>query len=472
MNDTDACAACHRAHTSFSAVGWKDGLGTEHASALLVGNAATMTEFCNACHGDMAPGASTNVASGIFDAGPSGGTGASVGAPAVPIAAGTFTDGSGVTPAYSDTPGAPPTLFAYQTTSTFGAPLNGGGFTRMPDPYVWQGETGTANTVTFVASSSSHHMDVNGPLWGSGSYVAETGGTTGMTCTDCHDPHGSSNYRLLKATVNGDTVGGYAADGTTPLPFVFSDEIGYPIPTSGIANPGGGIPTAGLPGGGWLKHQAGADQMAIYQPNYTDTNGTPVLHVPNQPLVDSPGTRAVSLSIWCSACHQDYNQSSASNVTSYDYKGFMPGNGSGPAAISGVYAAAGLGTKAYHRHAIDVTMAAGLGAGRALAEQVVGSPAWVPLENSPSGVQTSVDPTNGFIGCLTCHRAHGSAAEMSGWASAHLETAGSSTVYMPVRDNIAGVSPDKGAFGTLNNQSTSALLRADNRGVCERCHNK
>ena len=69
-NDTDACAGCHRAHTSFSTVGWNDG-HQPHASALLVGNAQTMTEFCYACHGDYAPGASTNVASGVFDAGPS-----------------------------------------------------------------------------------------------------------------------------------------------------------------------------------------------------------------------------------------------------------------------------------------------------------------------------------------------------------------------------------------------------------------
>ena len=37
-----------------------------------------MTEFCNACHGDTAPGASTNVASGIFDSGPSAAIGGSV----------------------------------------------------------------------------------------------------------------------------------------------------------------------------------------------------------------------------------------------------------------------------------------------------------------------------------------------------------------------------------------------------------
>ena len=77
IEDTDSCAGCHRAHTSFSAVTfrprvvpplWDD---ADNPSALLVGSAATMSEFCNACHGDSAPGASTNVIAGLFDGGPS-----------------------------------------------------------------------------------------------------------------------------------------------------------------------------------------------------------------------------------------------------------------------------------------------------------------------------------------------------------------------------------------------------------------
>ena len=47
------------------------------SSALLVGSATTMTEFCNACHGDLAPGASTNVVRGVFDSGPTGASSAS-----------------------------------------------------------------------------------------------------------------------------------------------------------------------------------------------------------------------------------------------------------------------------------------------------------------------------------------------------------------------------------------------------------
>ena len=458
VNDTDACAGCHRAHSSFSTVGWKDQLGTQHASALLVGNAQTMTEFCNACHGALAPGASTNVASGIFDSGPSAGN-----TVVAPASSGTVA----VNGTYPGDGGAVATQ--YNTDSTFGAPLNGGGFTRMPDPYAWQGETGPgAGTVTFVASTSAHRMDVVGPLWGSGNAVSSFGGSSGMTCTDCHDPHGSSNYRLLKAKPNPSNpaiVGGYAPDGETPNPFVFSDERGYPIPAVSITNPGGGVVTPGNPTGGWLKHQAGANQMALYRPNYTDTTGTPILHTVRPNPVTSVN-EAVSMSVWCASCHMNYNPSSAGVATNYNYDPYLPGSGTpGGAATSAI------GTQAYHRHAIDITMAAGLGAGRALAEQVVGAPAWVPLENAPTGASTSSDPTNGYIGCLTCHRAHGSSATMAGWSNAHL-VLGPTGYYMPVQDSVAGVDPNKGAFNNLNNQGTSDLLRANNRGVCERCHNK
>jgi hypothetical protein len=484
INDTDACAGCHRAHTSFSTVGWKDGLGTQHASALLVGNAATMTEFCDACHGDQAPGASTNVQSGIFDAGPSDGTGATsltpaVNSPTMGSVGHTYTNGANLLPSPpgpGNFPGDSASVVAqYLTASTFGAPLNGGGFDRMPDPYAWQGTanggTGAGGVITFVKSTSAHQMDVTGPLWGSGSAVSTFGGTQGLTCTDCHDPHGSSNYRLLKAKPNpaGPVVGGYASDGETPNAFVFSNEVGYPIPAAvfSTGNPGGGVAVPGYPNGGWLKHAAGAAQVAAYRPNYTKTSGSDLLHTEA-----SLTSTTQSMSVWCSACHMNYNQSSAGNAVNYNYNPWLPGNGN--AATPGNPAGA-LGAKDYHRHAVDQNMAAGYGSSRALAEQVVSSPQWVPLENPGFGDAT--DFSKGYIGCLTCHRAHGSSVSMSGWANAHLVNTPNSNspsgfTYIPVEDTVMGVDPDKGVYNGSYNQGTSSLLRANNRGVCERCHNK
>jgi hypothetical protein len=453
---------------------------------LLVGNASTITEFCNACHGDTAPGASTNVVSGVFDSGPSaggasGGSSGSMGAhPADPNTG--FTGDGGAVPVTS-----------YSTASTFGAPLNGGGFDRMPDPYAWQAGGNLTNTVSFVSTTSAHKMDAVGPLWGSGSAVSSFGGANtpgagpGLVCTDCHDPHGSSNYRLLKAkpnpAVGAPTVGGYASDGQTPNPFVFSNEVGYPIP-SGLDNPGSGTVYTGTLAatvGGFLKGVDGATQVTAYRPDYTDTNGTVILNTTAQPQTL---TATKSISTWCAACHSNYNQRSAGTAVSYDYSPYFPGVGT--AAAAGTPGTTQVGTTDYHRHAVDQNMAAGTGATRALAEQTVAAPAWVPLENNaygsaaayvggtPGALPSTNDYWRGYIGCLTCHRAHGSSVSMSttGWASAHLVKNLTTNVYMPVKDNVMGVDPDKGVYNGTYNQGTSALLRANDRGVCERCHNK
>jgi predicted CXXCH cytochrome family protein len=355
-----------------------------------------MTEFCNACHGENAPGAATNVVGGIFDAGPTSGTGSPAGS------------------------------YQYQSESTFGAALNGGGFGVSKD----------ADTGLWEPSTSVHNMEAVGPLWGAGTAVPTS---PIMTCTSCHDPHGTSNYRLLKAEVNGNTVGGYAADGVTPNAFVYSYETGYPNPQTGTE--------------GWLKHEAGADQMAVYRPDYT--GGTKILHT------DATGEK--SISIWCAGCHENY----ATREGNTDGTGAIKANGGvdatynydgsvgAPNSENGV-----VGAKKRHRHPVDVTLGAGWGPGRALQEQVV-SDSRIPLELDEGN--SVADPFyQNYIGCLTCHTAHGSSADMTGWAAASL-TLNADNIVVPVQDGVPGVSPDKGG---------SALLRADNRGVCERCHNK
>ena len=407
--DTDACAGCHRAHTGTNELTWTDGFGNT-SSALLVSNATSMSEFCYACHGNAAPGASTNVVAGVFDAGPS-----SYAGPTLPSDSGTA-------------------VVRWATNSTAYAPLNGGGFANY-----------NGNPI-----SSSHGMDVGTgtPAWGYGSAVADspTFSGNGLTCTDCHDPHGSSNYRLLKDKVAGQTVGGYTtvAGVDIPNPYVISAEQGYPDLQS---VPGVGVVT------GWLKHQLGADQIAAYVPNYT---------AEELAYRANAGVQQRSISGWCSACHQVYigatsayaniNGGAATNFKASPYN--YSGNGV-PAANGGVNA------NNYHRHPMNITLAAGNGPSRALAEQVTTS-TLLPLEMAPGSV--SADFRGGkwgytdYLGCLTCHRAHGTDTTMTGYAAASFNASG----YPVPNPALNGVPPT----------NDSALLRVKNRGVCERCHNK
>jgi hypothetical protein len=386
--DTDSCAGCHRAHTSFSTVKFEPLVvgATDPADfpyALLVGNASTMQEFCYACHGDNAIGASTNVQSGVFDAGPS-------------------------TASLAATDATHP----YQTASTFNKPLNGGGFTQAAKNWDWE----SAATPAYAAITSSHSMEKTGVLWGAGN-GADT--TTYLTCTTCHDPHGSSNYRLLKDSVNGHTVGGYS-DGTlsaSPEAYVYSEETNYPNAENG--------------GTGWAKGPAGAVQMAAYKPDYT--GGT---------KIRATTSGAKSLSAWCSACHEGYNnQSDIKDYGSYEST---------------------VGAQTRHRHPVDIPLTAGDAVLQTAASADSIDPR-IPLEIKAGSVLSARDNQ---LGCLTCHLAHGSSQDMTGWAAASYQ-AGS---WTPQMDGVAGVNPDKADY--TGHAGTSALLRADNRGVCERCHNK
>jgi len=223
-----------------------------------------------------------------------------------------------------------------------------------------------------------------------------------MTCGSCHDVHGSSNYRLLKDVVNGVEVGGYveAADGEfLPDPYVISNEPGYPED-------------------GWLLHDAGAAQIADYEPNYT----MPMYAT----APDNDPDKGISA--WCAACHTRYH---GTGPTQYD-------------------AQDGFGDVMRYPHPVNVPLSSYLGA-RPL--NISGLELPVAQEY---GTWTPEASANDWLDCLTCHKSHGSDRQMSGFADVADAT-------NPEPDSDDGSVPP----GTKN-----AFLRLDNRGVCEACHNK
>lgn len=136
---TYACAGCHRTHAG--AAGAK----------LLKGS--TQLGLCNSCHDGT--GANTNVDDGIY---------------------------------------------LGNTEGTLNAGLRGGGFTNASM------DTNIDGTVTSVAVTSKHTAGATSPIaWGSGSLGDNDAGEvmTSLECGNCHNPHGNSNYRILRPSPTG-----------------------------------------------------------------------------------------------------------------------------------------------------------------------------------------------------------------------------------------------------------------------------
>lgn len=279
---TDACAGCHRTHTA------------ANARLLMVASAT----LCTSCHGAAGSGANTNVDDGKYlstrdDAG------------------GNWNHGAANTPDNAN--------------------LLGGGFVTYKGPAITSNHTiGQANT------------------WGQGATdrgtaTALAGGLT-LQCVSCHDPHGSTNYRIFKTTVNGVAVAVAQVDEAAKD---YNDE-------------------------NW-----GVDQSNI-----------------------------------CAACHNAYHKSLVSqgstlDGTTYTHRVDMAWN----------VVPAGVTVGANNPETLGYDGVAGNG------------------DEVPLGL-------GGFVMCQTCHVAHGTSATMTAL----------STNGIPTTD--------------------SALLRLNNRGVCQSCHQK
>jgi hypothetical protein len=380
VTDTDSCAGCHRAHTSVSSITWQDQGGNDH-SALLVSSATTMYEFCYACHDATSQGADTNVQQGLYEG----------------------------------------TLYGSN-----GAILNGGGFESF----------GTTTPVT------STHL-YNGASWGAygGGYAGQ--GTTGangqipgenqgesvqiqMDCATCHDPHGSSNYRILKAYVNGNYVGGYQDSGDpqfpTPDGFVSSNETGWPAT-------------------GFQLHT----EYLGYKPNYTTA-----LYAKGYDMPTGAPNVNKGMSGWCAGCHSTY----LLPVTEFT----KPSSTTTYLASASVYNAGdGGGLALRHKHPINVELSTYHGPDEtSFDNSPVLASGVLPLAHDLGANGTVVNGQGDWIECLTCHRAHGTAAVMKGYAL----------------DGSLAVDTDGVARNNFVSATPSALLRLDNRGVCEVCHNK
>lgn len=306
---------------------------------------------------------------------------------------------------------------------TDGAPLNGGAFGRLIDDGINPPYRADANdaTVTSVHSAPGGWTIFGGGAFGTTTSVNASGGDFGLpnwggpvisylSCDTCHDVHGAANYRILKDVVWGNTVGGYDPASVDP-------EDPDPQPYVVSCEPG-------FPIGGFRLH---TDYEALgYVPDYT----TPKYAKP------ADGGVYKGMVGWCTGCHTQYAHDTVATTYSAGDSLFWDDT-------------------LRHRHPQNVPLSNWQGP-----RSIIVSSSPLPFANDPStegtgGVAINKTATD-WIECLTCHRAHGTTAVMNGYANV-------ADSHNPAVDTgLGGVPPDTG----------SGLLRLDNRGVCEECHNK
>lgn len=414
--DTDACAGCHRAHTAPSTITWSNqvagpGQGSDWGSALLISTATENYEFCYACHDSVSLGADTNVETGIYE---------------------------------GDLPGNLP-----------GGMLNGGGFDETAGFTTQHTYNGTS---WWVFGGSTEPSSALATLKDSnpGTYVE-------MTCSSCHDVHGSSNYRLLKDTLpalqrpGAVAVGGYdeAAVGADPFGVAYSAT--NPKPTPWVISSEPGYPVIG-----WLLHEEGAAQVALYQPQYT----TPYYaKAPDSNDVDALPDADKGMSGWCAGCHIQYMNPTGAETDPYtNPSATYSGNDyAGTVDTALEYDSQDIwGNVVRHRHPMNVELTnydLHHGTTNQLLLDITDD---VPLAHTVTagafGANTTAIGGNteiesDWIECLSCHRAHGSNATMSGYAL------------------VGNAELDNADLFAIESGS-NALLRANDRGVCEQCHNK
>ncbi|RJQ32129.1 MAG: hypothetical protein C4562_03620 [Actinobacteria bacterium] len=361
-DETENCAGCHRGHT---AVGRKLFVITPTAGGMAGVSAANSdSALCLACHGSSNTLADTNVVEGKYIAGR-----------------------NEKRPIDADHP----------ALGQNNGDLNGGGFS------------------TFKGAAVSSKHDIDGEtstdiVWG-GSATSDDSPTGNelrtLTCGDCHDPHGTPNYRLLK-TDN---------DGSGP-------QIGSREPDYGTDD---------------------------YLPNYTAPlygkgkwNGT---------ALEADVEAGISASCWKGAsdpsgkrCHVAYK-----NVTA---KTGSVGNYTGGGSISqGNYKSRTGTDKAFEdvarfRHPVNIALSEwkkifpDKRTGSSTTDDLSVAGKGLPLDKLTDGEAEK----DSWMGCLTCHYAHGT--------------------------SVAAPASDAQYVNTAGANGPTALLRKPNRGVCQGCHNK
>ncbi len=307
-----------------------------------------------------------------------------------------------------------------------GAILNGGGFEKL----------GGANVTSSHTVEGLGGSDGAGTAWGSQDGTGDAGvGVSGtLECTSCHNPHGSTNYRILNDLGTASTDAQKAAARWVPNDPDLLNWVNYQVIATIDDAPNYGFTTD--------LSNCPAIPVTGSTPTPTPGPGTKCKARYTSGVFNGSGLTAVpdvtrGMNAFCATCHKGYLTTSGAYAWNSMNVPVLatPPSGSTPTWVAGrpnVYpgkqdAQDGHGLVERFRHSVDRTK------GSAPKQPL----RFAALGNDPNPV---TGLTYNAMGCLTCHFAHGSSAAATGEA--------------------AGVNPT----------NDSALLFYDNRGVCISCH--
>lgn len=367
-DSTALCAACHRTHTAMG-------------EYLL--SATGITGVCITCH-EAGHGADADVVNGTYIAG-------SETVPTGPPA--------GIGSGYGDG-------VVHPLWGTNNGVLMGGGFEFIG--------TGAGSAVT----SKHFNVDTRALIFGYtlGTGTLGVGGTiqgqdaNSMDCVDCHIPHSSTNYRMLRLKPNGTAT-----------------DINVAYNLGDISNP--------------ATNRKYTEDTGLYNVSLPDVAG------------GTAGNEGISA--WCAACHTYYYNGVASNNAGSQRTALQI------EAMTGTYYDMG-GTAAADKtymHAVDADLLYSPRNGGTQNNDLSPhlSAAGAGQNKLPVAASTMVGyDANDAMTCLTCHRSHGTNVTMDGAAAT------SRTLKVPT----GGTGTDV----TISGANASVLLRLTNRGVCETCH--